>query len=483
MMAFARPHQDDASTSQRQRVNKAQLDPLLRADSDGDGILAVGSHSIDVEAFLRPRRYCHPVFNAKRRLRRPQCALFSLVMFLIIGSVYLYISRTEAAYRERWVPDVDSQRFSQQPLPAPLERTHIASYSLPLRTHGRQIVDAKGLRFKLASINWYGASDELFVPGGLDIRHRSAIAETIKRLGFNSVRLPYADELLIKNPVIEEELVRANPDLAGLFATDVFTAVVNTLTDAGIAVIINNHITAATWCCGANPCDAGWANDHLGPFCPVKQTEDEWIRHWEAIMMPLIENPLVIGVDLRNEVRGLWGTMPWAKWAKAAERCGNRLLQMKKDWLVIVEGTESSNDLSGVAMRPVKLDVDNRLVYSAHVYGWSGWGSSEGRFLQRTYESFVETMRFNWAYILENEIAPVWVGEFGAPHIPSLGDIHYWTNLMKFLKSIDADFGYWALNARKPHGNVSETYSLVGDDWTTPVLDYRMKDMLELMRQ
>ena len=27
-----------------------------------------------------------------------------------------------------------------------------------------------------------------------------------------------------------------------------------------------------------------------------------------------------------------------------------------------------------------------------------------------------------------------------------------------------------------------ESYSLVEDDWVTPVLDYRLKDMTELMR-
>lgn len=91
-------------------------------------------------------------------------------------------------------------------------------------------------------------------------------------------------------------------------------------------------------------------------------------------------------------------------------------------------------------------------------------------------------MQHNWAYLLESDTAPVWVGELGAPRDPGQGDAHYWKNLWRFLKSVDADFGYWALNARKPKDNAPETYSLVADDWETPVLDYRMKDMLELMR-
>jgi aryl-phospho-beta-D-glucosidase BglC (GH1 family) len=267
----------------------------------------------------------------------------------------------------------------------------------------------------------------------------------------------------------------------GQRALDIFAAVVDALTDAGIAVILNNHITNATWCCGADPCDAGWANDHLGPLCRVSQSEEGWIQHWETIMKPHVDNPYVIGADLRNEVRGVWGTMTWNSWATAAEKCGNRLLSMNRDWLMIVEGTESGNDLSGVRTRPVVLDVAERVVYSAHVYAWSGWGSRDGRYAKRSYASFIQAMRKYWAYLVEEDIAPVWVGEFGAPRHPGEGDANYWSNLLRYLKRIDADFGYWAINPRKPHNNVKEGYSLIEDDWITPVVDYRMRDMTELI--
>jgi endoglucanase len=352
---------------------------------------------------------------------------------------------------------------------------------MPLRTKGRDIVDATGRRFKLASVNWYGGSDELFIPGGLDIQHRSVIAASIRTLGFNSVRLPYADEMVITNPPIPDRLLSANPDLIGRRALDVFAAVIEALTDAGIAVIVNNHITTATWCCGADPCDAGWANDHLGPLCRISQSEEDWIQHWETIMAPHVNNPYVIGADLRNEVRGVWGTMTWNRWAKAAEKCGNRLLRMNPDWLMIVEGTESGNDLTGARRRPVVLNVPARVVYSAHVYSWSGWGSREGRYAKRSYASFMQAMRKNWAYLVEEDIAPVWVGEFGAPHHPGEGDRNYWKNLLCYLQRIDADFGYWAINPRKPHDNVKEGYSLVEDDWVTPILDYRMQDITKLI--
>ncbi|KAI1493120.1 endoglucanase E1 [Biscogniauxia mediterranea] len=407
-----------------------------------------------------------------------QFAIFSL---LILAGYVGYMWKAEAALIRPWTPDPGAVLFSQRPLPPFIEESSISTYALPLRTEGRNVVDTTGRRFKLSSVNWYGASDELFIPGGLDVQHRSVIASTIRMLGFNSVRLPYADEMVITNPHILPHLLTANPDLVGKRALDIFEAVVEALTDAGIAVIINNHITTATWCCGADPCDAGWANDHLGPLCRISQSEEDWIQHWEIVMRRFLDNPRVIGADLRNEVRGVWGTMTWDRWATAAEKCGNRLLKMNSDWLIIVEGTESGNDLRGVRTRPVKLDVENKVVYSSHVYSWSGWGSTEGRYAKRSYASFIQAMRKNWAYLVEDNVAPVWVGEFGAPHHPGEGDANYWQNLLRYLKRIDADFGYWAINPRKPKENEKETYSLVEDDWVTPILDYRMRDMTELI--
>ena len=355
-------------------------------------------------------------------------------------------------------------------------------FEAPLHTSGRNIVDAKNVRFKLASVNWYGASDELFVAGGLDVQHRSSIAALIRRLGFNSVRFPYSDELIVSNPLIPASLLSANPDLVGLRALDVYEACVNALTDAGLAVIINNHITNATWFDGLSLCDASWSNDYLGGLCRIRQTEEQWIRNWETVMSRFISNPRVVGADLRNEVHGFWGTMRWGSWAKAAEAAGNRLLKMQPDWLMIVEGVSSANDLSGVRNRPVKLSIPDRVVYSAHVYAWSGWGNLS-RFSSRPYPSFAEEMQKNWGFIVEENIAPVWIGEMGAPSSPGDGDKHYWKNLLRYLDEMDSDFGYWAINPRKPHQNEHERYSLVMDDWETIVDDYRLQGMFKLMKR
>lgn len=148
---------------------------------------------------------------------------------------------------------------------------------------------------------------------------------------------------------------------------------------------------------------------------------------------------------------------------------------------MVVEGVSSANDLSGARARPVRYSVPGRVVYSSHVYSWSGWGSLVP-FSKRSYPSFVEEMRRNWSYLLEEDIAPVWVGEFGVGGNPAGGDRHYWVNLMRYLEHVDADFGYWALNPRKPHKNEFESYGLLGDDWRSERGGFRLRDMKRLMR-
>lgn len=361
-------------------------------------------------------------------------------------------------------------------------------YTLPLHTRGRYIFDARDAPVKLASVNWYGASDVLFIPSGLDQQPRDEIARLIRDLGFNSVRLPYSDEMVRDNPLVPGHLLAANEDLidavtGGARALDVYIAVVDSLTAAGLMVIVNNHITQSTWCCGANPCDAGWANEWFGGrhLCRVSQSVEEWIAHWETLMRRLAHNPGVVGVDLRNEPRGFWGTLHWDDWATVAETAAERLLTINRDWLVIVEGISSANDLSEVRTRPVRLGASyptDRIVYSAHVYSWSGWGSLYP-YSRRTYDDFVLDMRRNWAYLLEEDLAPVWVGEFGASDDPSAGDLNYWTHLVEFLRETDVSWGYWAINSRKPAGNELEHYGLVGDHWSRDAVrwDYRLESM------
>ena len=120
------------------------------------------------------------------------------------------------------------------------------------------VVDSAGNRVKLSCVNWYGAHMEGFVVNGLDVRPVDDIARTIADLGFNCIRLPFSLEQFYDNPTVEPSRLSANPSLVGLSSLDVFDATVTALTSAGLMVILNNHNSAAGWCCSEQDGDGLW---------------------------------------------------------------------------------------------------------------------------------------------------------------------------------------------------------------------------------
>jgi len=94
------------------------------------------------------------------------------------------------------------------------------------------------------------------------------------------------------------------------------------------------------------------------------------------------DEPLVIGNDLRNEIRTnikewyYWEIPTWGSgdettdWKMEAEKVGNMLLKIDPTLLIIIEGLNYANDMSPIRYDPIKLDIPNKLVYSFHYYNW-----------------------------------------------------------------------------------------------------------------
>jgi hypothetical protein len=53
----------------------------------------------------------------------------------------------------------------------------VFAIATPLSTSGRFIVDAHGKRVRLTGVNWYGASEDIGVPAGLDCVDRNTLTE------------------------------------------------------------------------------------------------------------------------------------------------------------------------------------------------------------------------------------------------------------------------------------------------------------------
>ncbi|CAK0830202.1 unnamed protein product [Prorocentrum cordatum] len=136
-----------------------------------------------------------------------------------------------------------------------------AGLQFPLRTSGRYIVDASGQRVRFACVNWYGAQMEQMAPNGLNHQRVERIAAIIVGHGFNCVRLPFSLDVVFTNrssvPSPHTSL-RANPDLKSKSPLEVFDAALEALTDKGLMVILNNHVSSARWCCSLSDGEGLW---------------------------------------------------------------------------------------------------------------------------------------------------------------------------------------------------------------------------------
>ena len=345
-----------------------------------------------------------------------------------------------------------------------------AAPALPLHVAGPYIVDSNGCRVRLNAVNWYGAEGSDFVVAGLQANGLTNIVNEIKNRGFNAVRLPWSNQMYESDPVVGSYALAANPSLEGLHAMSVFDQVVSTLTGAGVMVILDNHTSTAMWCCG-NDVNNLWYNRTY--------PETSWINDWTGMVERYASNPMVIGVDLRNEPRvtATWGGSSSTDWHAAAERGGNAVLGANSNLLIFAEGVNYAGDLSGVASLPVSLHVANRVVYEAHDYGFFYRGLTG-------YSDWYSKINPKWGYLVTgNSPLPLWIGEFGTCNTLSTCvsssnnlDLGYWFSFMhQFLRQYSVDWGYWAFNGTTETGHGGgfgsvETYGVMNTSWSGDAL-------------
>lgn len=110
-----------------------------------------------------------------------------------------------------------SGRQVHQPAhPTPLVAAQvIGAGDLSLHGVGTQLYTAWNTPITLKAINWYGFEYAPFVPDGLNRVPLDFILGTIRRLGFNALRLTFADQTVRSDPIVLRGL-DANPQLRGM---------------------------------------------------------------------------------------------------------------------------------------------------------------------------------------------------------------------------------------------------------------------------
>jgi len=354
-------------------------------------------------------------------------------------------------------------------------------------TSGSKILDANGNPVRIAGINWYGFETINYLANGLWSQDYKTILNTIKAQGYNVIRIPFSNQLVESNPVPTNytswvDGQSANTALVGQTALQDLDTIVSYAGSIGLRVILDNHVS-----------EAGGNNEANGLWYTSAYPQANWLADWKTMAVrysgsqfTFNGNPTVIGFDLRNEphletstgatgscwtgdteTNGCPVTNTAQNWPAAAQAAGNAVQAINPNLLIFVEGNDCYNGdcawegemLMGVATHPVVLNVPNQLVYSAHDYGPNLY--EQPWFNSNTSQASLNAV-FNqyWGYLVNQNIAPVWLGEFGTTNTGS--DIsstvpgsqgQWFSGIVSYLQNNpNVNWTYWALNGNDDYG-------------------------------
>lgn len=336
---------------------------------------------------------------------------------------------------------------------------------LPLRTSGNTIVDANGTGVTLKGVNWFGFETANHAPHGLWTRDYKDMLAQIKSLGFNTIRMPFSLQALRSTTTSGIDYGGGrNSALNGKTPQQVMDIIIDEAATQNLMIILDNHSQA----------DDGFMYDLW--YGQNGFTETDWLTTWSNLAQRYQTKTNVIGADLKNEPHGraTWGTGSPTDWRLAAEKGGNAVLAKAPNWLILVEGIEGNvtggqldrhwwgGNLEGVANNPVRLNVNNRIVYSPHEYGPSvytqPWFSDP---------NMAAVLADRWTkgfgYIHDNNIAPILVGEFGAKNVDLDTTEGKW--IRQFANYMSGKGIHWTFWSWNP--NSGDTGGILTDDWKT----------------
>lgn len=381
---------------------------------------------------------------------------------------------------------ITGEEYTQKFMPSTTDQLLPSNYlteSQSWGTSGNQILNPMGDKTQLQSVNWFGFESSDGVIGGLWARSYKDMLNQILAEGFSTVRLPFASESLTFVPNTTDPgaanytyiggpgdpIYVDNVDFLGKSSLQMMDLIVDYAHEIGVNVVLDHHRMSL----GVGTENGLWYDDTY--------SVDDWVNGWKQLATRYAGYDNVIGADLQNEpYQGTWGGGGDKDWAAAAETAGNAILQVNPNWLIFVEGVQTydgsnywwGGNLMGVADRPIELALANKVVYSPHDYPSSV--SSQPWFNDPSYpNNLPDIWDEYWGYIYRENIAPIWIGEFGTK-LQTDSDTEWFEYLSAYLggdfnndgtRDIpESDEGMsWAYFGWGP--NSGDTGGILQDDW------------------
>lgn len=175
--------------------------------------------------------------------------------------------------------------------------TTVHDMSFPLSTDGARIVDSFKRRVKICAYNLKGCDTLKHCAALLENKLLENIGKEIREIGFNTVVIPFSLDFYFENKKVESGWLGSNDWIKGKRALEVLDITINSLTRAGLLVILRNtnpripHSVESTISSGSL-----WWND--------KYPESKWIDCLNNMVTRYSHNPRVVAIELFHDVIG-----------------------------------------------------------------------------------------------------------------------------------------------------------------------------------
>ncbi len=390
-----------------------------------------------------------------------------------------------------------------------------------LHVEGDKIVDMNGNEVWLTGVNWFGYNTGRQVFDGVWSKNLHSMLTQIADHGFNLLRVPMSTQILLqwknkesddKSPFGIKDYVNAysNPELTVeggvdgqgrytiMYSFDIWNMAVQWCKELGIKIMIDIHSASSDPVGHQKPL---WYDD--------KYSADDWLEALSWFADYYKNDDTIIAIDLKNEPHGKPEEQQFAKWDAstddnnwkyAAERGAMAVLKQNPNLLIMVEGNECYPDfaagadwttpavdyahydepskifgawwggnLRGVRDNPLDEKLKSHIVYSPHDYGplvydqkWF-YMKDDTRSFDR--QSLLDDYWYDtWAFIAEEHIAPLLVGEWGgfidAVHDPTGENTHWLHEIRDYMIDKHIHHTFWCFNE-----NSGDTGGLVWDDF------------------
>jgi aryl-phospho-beta-D-glucosidase BglC (GH1 family) len=388
-----------------------------------------------------------------------------------------------------------------------------------LHAEGSRLYDKDGNEVWLTGANWFGLNCGENALHGLWSADIDELLSSIADHGINCLRMPISTELLLSwmngTPnavssvsagndapyyVINPDFLDSDGNLKD--SEGIFEVVVEKCKKYGIKIIMDIHSPAAhnsghnynVWYYNSAAGDA----DNMAVTADGTQVTTEM---WQETLVWLADkysnDDTIIAYDLKNEPhgKGQEGTAAakWDdstdenNWAYAATNCALAIMEVNPNALILIEGVEQSlksssytwgqpdsetdppyipawwgGNLRGVKDYPIDLgEYQSQVVYSPHDYGPGVYNQT---WFQKdfTTQTLLDDYWYDtWAYINDQDIAPLLMGEWGG--YMDGGDNEKWLTLLRdYMIDNHINHTFWCINP-----NSGDTGGLLDSSFAT----------------